>query len=750
MSSLKLINLVQTVSVMSRGDIEMNPKFLVPALVLLIVLFVLPSSKGISAQSLGPGKMIYVIATIAGGPQTVDPAQAYDSASSELIANVYDPLIFFSKDNGSSFVPWLADSYTISPDGLTYTFHIRPSVQWQDPAYGFVTPEDIQYSLQRVMVRDYVGGPAWMFYYPIFGTYGADMSDPVAQGQSIANAVTRDDGAGTVTIHFATGKAYLPFLGILPETWGSIVCKQWAIAHGDWPGTGLDDGTWATYHNPATSPLDNPFVMMGSGPFKLNFFNPAISWSILRFPNFWGGWGTSRTNLLGFSGVTSRGYVDEIDEYFIGSYATRLAGFWPGPTPIYDCIAVPRSSISSVWQVNGIRQQYPLATQAVDAMFFAYNVSMMSPYIGSPTNDTYFGELGIRPDFFSDVHARRAVAYSFDWPQFIESAYLGEAQQVGIPLPAEGYGPYYNGSPVLKYGINVTRAVEEWKLAWGGQVWANGFRFSTVYNEGSGPRQTIPNMLKASLEAQNPKFHVDIVTVPWNQYGSVWHGGPGGRALGPIFVVGWLFDYSDPDDWVTPFIESTTGTFAYPQHIDMDPYSPLMDQLIEWGRHNTTIEGRNANYQQLWQLYHDQAPNVPLENAFGRRVSRDWVHGFYYNPSFPGVYGYSLWKENIASSTGMFAGKSADWEDINEDGRVDIKDLATTAKAFGAYFIQPLLPPNPPGPAGTYSSNWNSKADINVVNPITGGRGDMKVDIKDLATIALLYGFIADPWTPGP
>ncbi len=97
-------------------------------------------------------------------------------------------------------------------------------------------------------------------------------------------------------------------------------------------------------------------------------------------------------------------------------------------------------------------------------------------------------------------------------------------------------------------------------------------------------------------------------------------------------------------------------------------------------------------------------------------------------------------------------GKSADWEDITEDGKVDIKDLATAGKAFGSYFIQPLLPPNPTGPPGTYSANWNSKADVNLVNPAspgTSGRCDMKVDVKDLATIAKLYGFIADPWTPG-
>jgi peptide/nickel transport system substrate-binding protein len=693
-----------------------------------------------------PGQYRYVVATIAGGPQTVDPALAYDTASGELIANVYDPLIFF-KMSGSEVVPWLADSYTVSPDGQTYTFHIRAGAQWQDPAYGLVTPADVEYSFERMLVRDYTGGPAWMFWFPIFNKFGADLSDPVAQGTAIDNAITSN--ATHATVQFQTGRAYLPFLGILAQTWGSIVCKQWAIDHGDWnPAVDrLSDGTWVNVHDPQgwpQSPLDNPYAMMGSGPFEFNYLNPAVSWSILRNPQFWGGWGTNRLNNLGFTGVVSRGYVDEIVEYFISGFATRLAGF-TGVSPIYDNIAVPRASIGTVWQQPGVKCIYPLASQAVNAMFFAYDVGLTSTFIGTPTGYGYFGELGIAPDFFSDIHVRKAVAYSFNWTSFIAGAYLGEAQQVGIPLPAAGYEPYYNSSSALKYSANLTRAVQEWKQAWGGTlespgpVWTNGLYFKIPYNEGStAGRNTAAKILEANIEAVNPKFHIDVVGVPWNGYGLVWHGGPGGYATGPIFVVGWLVDYPDPDDWTVPFMSPSGGIFAYPQHLDLDPYAATFENLITWGANNATIEGRNYNYQKLWQLYHQQVPSVPTENAFGRRFTRDWVHGFYYNPIFSGVYGYPLWKEELP------------WEDINEDGKVDIKDLATGAKAFGAYFIQTLLPPYPVGPAGTFSDNWNSKADVNIVDTLTGARSDMKIDIKDLAQIAKQYGYIAPPWTPPP
>jgi hypothetical protein len=94
-------------------------------------------------------------------------------------------------------------------------------------------------------------------------------------------------------------------------------------------------------------------------------------------------------------------------------------------------------------------------------------------------------------------------------------------------------------------------------------------------------------------------------------------------------------------------------------------------------------------------------------------------------------------------------------EDMNSDGKVDIKDLATAAKAYGSYYIQPLLSPYPSGPPGYYTPNWNSKADVNTLNVWNGTawivvRSDMKVDIKDLATMAKLYGYVAPDWQPPP
>lgn len=63
----------------------------------------------------------------------------------------------------------------------------------------------------------------------------------------------------------------------------------------------------------------------------------------------------------------------------------------------------------------------------------------------------------------------------------------------------------------------------------------------------------------------------------------------------------------------------------------------------------------------------------------------------------------------------------ADW-DINFDGKVDIKDIARAARAFGAY----------PG-----DPRWDLECDINV---------DGKIDIKDVAAVAKNFGAVYQPW----
>jgi peptide/nickel transport system substrate-binding protein len=125
-----------------------------------------------------------VEATIEGGsPETVDPAWSYDTASGELISNVYETLLTHDGEHVDKFIPQLATGWTVenitgttSPEELPwyfrYTFAMRTGVQFQDGST--LTPKDVEYSFERSMIQARLGGTQWMFYEPLLNVSGAD------------------------------------------------------------------------------------------------------------------------------------------------------------------------------------------------------------------------------------------------------------------------------------------------------------------------------------------------------------------------------------------------------------------------------------------------------------------------------------------------------------------------------------------------------------------------------------------------
>jgi peptide/nickel transport system substrate-binding protein len=79
-------------------------------------------------------------------PDRIDPAVGNDFASSTSLANLYDTLVFPNAQGGVD--PWLATSWDISTDGLTYTFHLRSGVKFHDGS--LLKASDVVYSYDRI------------------------------------------------------------------------------------------------------------------------------------------------------------------------------------------------------------------------------------------------------------------------------------------------------------------------------------------------------------------------------------------------------------------------------------------------------------------------------------------------------------------------------------------------------------------------------------------------------------------------
>jgi oligopeptide transport system substrate-binding protein len=80
-------------------------------------------------------------------PPSMDPTKQADAISGMWLAHIYEGLI--TRDNRGQHIPGAAESWSVSPDGKTYTFHLRPNAKWHDGKP--VTAKDFEYAFRRLV-----------------------------------------------------------------------------------------------------------------------------------------------------------------------------------------------------------------------------------------------------------------------------------------------------------------------------------------------------------------------------------------------------------------------------------------------------------------------------------------------------------------------------------------------------------------------------------------------------------------------
>lgn len=87
---------------------------------------------------------------LSGNPQNLDPQLASDESSIMVIENIMSGLV--KKGADGNIQPDAAKSYTISDDGLVYTFELKDDIYWESAAdyTGKLTAEDFVFAFQRI------------------------------------------------------------------------------------------------------------------------------------------------------------------------------------------------------------------------------------------------------------------------------------------------------------------------------------------------------------------------------------------------------------------------------------------------------------------------------------------------------------------------------------------------------------------------------------------------------------------------
>ncbi|NKK62101.1 ABC transporter substrate-binding protein [Rhizobium leguminosarum] len=164
---------------------------------------------------------------------TLDPAIGYDWVNWSMIKSLYSRLMDYAPGTPNP-VPSLAESFTVSPDGLTYTFKLHKGVKFSNGRE--VIASDVKYSIERA-VDPKTQGPGAGF----FGAIKGFEDETGGKTTTLSGIETPDDS----TVIFNLSRPDATFLHVLAINFASVVPKEAVeAAAGDFGKKPVGSGTF--------------------------------------------------------------------------------------------------------------------------------------------------------------------------------------------------------------------------------------------------------------------------------------------------------------------------------------------------------------------------------------------------------------------------------------------------------------------------------------------------------------------------
>ena len=235
------------------------------------------------------GELIFAFDGAAVSQFALDPHKSAFAPHHRVMRSVFDSLIVAQPDH--QFGPWLAKSWEIAPDGLSYTFHLRDDVLFHDG-----TPFDaaaVKWNLDRI-------------------------KDPKNALIALADIGTYDSSSvidpHTVRVQFS--RPYAPFLANLSKSSLGMVSPTAAQKYGD----------------------EFPLHPVGTGPFKFKSLQPATEIVLERNAAYhWAPSGAAHTGPAWLERIVFKNVPEE---------ATRMAVLQSGQAGAVDLI--PPQNLASL------------------------------------------------------------------------------------------------------------------------------------------------------------------------------------------------------------------------------------------------------------------------------------------------------------------------------------------------------------------------------------------------------------------
>jgi ABC-type transport system substrate-binding protein len=501
---------------------------------------------------------------------SLDPAFARNQANSWAVAQLYNGLL--ELDSTLQPAPALARRYSISPDGLTYTFVLRRGARFHDSeafAAGKGRPvvaSDFVYSFRRLFDPTTASPGGWIFRGKVLEEASGAISDTCF--------VAANDS--TLRIHLKA--PFIPFLSLLTMPYTYVVPHEAVARYGK----------------------DFREHPVGTGPFRFKLWDEGNVLLYHRNPDYWRG--DAQGHQLP--------YLDAVAISFIADRKTEFLTFLQGKLDFLsgiregsrDLILNPDGTVRTDFQGRFNLQKAPY---------------LNTEYLGFQLDSTNLtGEQASQGRALRDVRVRQALSYAINRPEML--AYVlnhvgrpGEAGFVPAALPS------FSVAQVPGYTYQPQQARALLQAAGYGPGRPLRLRLSTVAE-----RKAVGEYLQKNWADVGVQVQIDI-----NQSAAQQEMVDNGRAA--FFSKSWLGDYPDAENYLALFY-SPNFSPAGPDktHYKSSEYDRLYTQAIR----EQDAGRRTALYQAMDRLVVRDQPVVSLYYDEIIRLTQRNVHGLTANP----------------------------------------------------------------------------------------------------------------------
>jgi len=507
-----------------------------------------------------------------GDLRSLDPPQINDQTSNQIGENIYDFLLQVDRD--LKLQPSLSSMPEISPDGLTYTFHLRTDVYFHDdPCFPDskgrkMVAKDVVYSWTRAC--DPRTHTLALPYFQVIKGAKAYFDSKGTLAQGVAGLQAPNDSTFVVTLE----RPFSPFI------YYTIVGPAYII-----PKEAIDKyGADFAHHG------------VGTGPFKFVEYREGQYCLLVRNNKYWGR--DDKGNQLPF--------LDTLKFSFIQDNKTEILNFKQGS--LDHVYRIPNEFFNDVVDENknpkGEYKNYQvLHFPAMSSQFYGFNLKLPN---------------------VSNVHLRRALAYAVDRNKIIKYVLKGQAASPGIHGIVPPSMPGYPINEVKGYAFNPDSAQAELALA--KKELGTLPTLTLQLNAGGGRNKEVAEAIQAQL-TENLGIKINLEQIEWAQHTARIDDGKS-----EFFRLGWVADYPDPQNFLNLLYGKNIPPSG-PSSINQCRYNnPEFDKIYDQAMAETDRAKINSLWAQAESIAMRDVPMIVIFYDEDYHMLQPYVRDFFANP----------------------------------------------------------------------------------------------------------------------